>query len=175
MVPDLLKGGECLVLGDSIVGNVGTDCSDMKFGCFPGIRKEQLPRVTENRDLGNPDAVVIRFGTNELRRTGNLDYVMGDVYDLVNMAKNNVSKSRVVLSAVFRRRDVSWRGNVAVNSRYEWVSNALWVAFVDPNIWVDDWDFGSDGFQINRKRSETPRSTLLQSLWYWRRKTEEEE
>jgi hypothetical protein len=33
-------------------------------------------------DLGNPSA-----GANDLRRSVNLDYVMGDVYALVNKAK----------------------------------------------------------------------------------------
>jgi hypothetical protein len=44
---------------------------------------------------------------------------------------------------------VSWGNNGAVNSRYEWVANTFVVTFVDPNIWVDDWDFGRDGLQIN--------------------------
>jgi len=74
------KGEECLVLGDSTIRNVGTEYTDMKVECFPGIRTEQLHRVIENRDLGNPDTVVIHVVTNDLRRTGNLDYVMGDVY-----------------------------------------------------------------------------------------------
>jgi hypothetical protein len=43
--------------------------------------------VIESRDLGSPDIVVFHMGTNDLRRIGNLDYVLGDVYDLVNMAK----------------------------------------------------------------------------------------
>jgi hypothetical protein len=68
-----LKGGEWLVLGDSIIQNVGTECSDMKFKCFPGIRKEQLHRVIENRDLGIPDIYVSHVGTDDLRRNGNLD------------------------------------------------------------------------------------------------------
>jgi hypothetical protein len=58
-------------------------------------------------DLGNPDNVVIHVGTNDLRQTGNLEYVMGDVYDLVNMAKTKFSTSRVVLSNVLQRRDMS--------------------------------------------------------------------
>jgi len=70
------------VLGDSTVRNFGTECSDMKVECFPGIRTEQLHRVVENRDLGSPDTVVILGGTNDLKRTGILDYVMGDFYDL---------------------------------------------------------------------------------------------
>ena len=34
------KGGECLLLGDSIIRNVGIENSGMKVECFSGIRKE---------------------------------------------------------------------------------------------------------------------------------------
>ena len=40
---------KCLVLGDSIVRNVGTEKRNMRVGCFPGIRTDQLRRVIENR------------------------------------------------------------------------------------------------------------------------------
>ena len=92
-------------------------------------------------DLWSPDAVVIHIGTNDLRRTGNLNYVTGDVYDLINMVKTKFSTSRVVLSGVLRRRDVSWRRNGAANDSLEWVANTLGVTFVDPNSLVDHWDF----------------------------------
>jgi hypothetical protein len=105
-VPEYRKGGEYLMLGDSITRNFGTRCSDMKVGCFPGILTELLHRVIENRDLKSPDTVVIHVGTNDLRRTGNLDYVMGDDYHLVNTAENKFSTSRVVLSGVLRRQDL---------------------------------------------------------------------
>jgi hypothetical protein len=75
---------------------------------------------------------------------------MGDVYDLVNTAKTKCSTSRIVLSGVLRRQDVSWRRVGAVNSRYEWVAQTLRVTWVDPNSWVD-WDFGRDGLHINRR------------------------
>jgi len=39
----------------------------MKVECFPGIGMEQLDRVTENRDLGRLDTIVIHVGTNDLR------------------------------------------------------------------------------------------------------------
>ena len=38
---------KCLVLGDSIVRNVGADKSDMRVECFPGIRADQLRRVIQ--------------------------------------------------------------------------------------------------------------------------------
>jgi hypothetical protein len=56
-------------------------------------------------------------GTNDLRQTGNLDYVTGDVYDLVNAGKTKFSTSRVVLSGVLQRRDVSWPHIGTVKSR----------------------------------------------------------
>ena len=104
-------GGEkCLVMGDSIVRNVGAGKANMRVECFPGIRSDQLRRVVENRaterDLGNPEAVVIHVGTNDIKRSRNLDYVMGDIYDLINTAKSNFSSSRVILSGVLRRRNV---------------------------------------------------------------------
>jgi hypothetical protein len=69
----------------------------------------------ENRDLGCADAVVTHVGTNDDRRCRNLDYVMGEVYDLVNTAKSKFPDSRLVLSGVLRSRGMSWRRVGATN------------------------------------------------------------
>jgi hypothetical protein len=129
-VPAGREGGECLVLGDSIVRNVRNECTDMKVECSPGIRTEQLQKVIVKRDLGSPDAVVIHVGTNELKRIENLDNIMGDAYDLINTVKTKFSTHRAVLSGMLRRRDVSWQSNGAVNGRLEWVKNILGVALL---------------------------------------------
>jgi hypothetical protein len=105
------------VLGDSIIRNVGNECADMKVECFLGIGMEQLDRVTENRDLGRLNTIVTHVGTNDLRRSGTSDYIMGDVHDLVNMARTKFSTSRVVLSDILRRQDASWQRIGAINSR----------------------------------------------------------
>jgi hypothetical protein len=110
---------------------------------------EQLHTVNENIDLGSPDTVIIHVCRNNLRWTGNLNYVTGDVYDLVNTAETKFSTFRVVLSWVLQRQDVSLWHIGAVNSRYEWIQKTLGVTFVDPNSWVDDWDFGRDDLHIN--------------------------
>jgi hypothetical protein len=110
---------KCLVLCDSIVRNVGADKSDMKVQCFPGIGTDQLRRVIENRDMGCSGAVEIHVGTNDVRNYRNLDYVMGEVYDLVNTAKTQFPDSRLVLSGVLRSRGVCWRRVGAANDRLE--------------------------------------------------------
>jgi len=108
-------GEKCLVLGGSIVRNVGAENSNMRIECFLGIRAYQLRRLIENRDLGNSDAVVIHVGTNDVRRSRNLDCVMGEVYDLVNTSKAKFLGSRLVLSGVLRSKRVNWRRVGAAN------------------------------------------------------------
>jgi hypothetical protein len=111
------EGKKCLVLGDSVIQNVGTEHRNTVVECFPGIRTDQLHIVVVNRDLGNPDTVVIHVVTNGLRRAMYLDYVMVEVYALVNKAKSKFPKSRLVLSGILWCRDVSWQHISALNDR----------------------------------------------------------
>jgi hypothetical protein len=53
-----------IIMDDSVWNNVGAEHTDMMVECFPGIRAEQLHRVVENRDLGNPETVTIHIGIN---------------------------------------------------------------------------------------------------------------
>ena len=76
---------------------------------------------------------------------------MGEVYDLVNTAKVKFPGSRLVLSGVLRSKGVNLRRVGAANDRLEWVAKNLGATFVDPNSWVDDWDFSRDGLHVNRR------------------------
>ena len=85
------------------------------------------------------------MGTNDVGRSRNLYYIMGEVYVLVNTAKAKFPGSRLVLSGVLRSKGVNLRRVGAANDRLEWVAKNLGATFVDPNSWVDDWDFSIDG------------------------------
>ena len=133
-----------MVVGNSIVRNVGADHADMKVECFPGIKTEQLNRVMEKMDLVSLETLNIHVGTIDLRTTRNIDFVIGEVYALWSRAKKKLPNCRPVLSAVLRRRDVSWRRIGALNDKFDWVANAFELTFVDPNRWVEDADFARD-------------------------------
>jgi hypothetical protein len=53
--------------------------------------------------------VVFHVGTNDVRRPRNLDFIMGEVHDLVNKVKANFPRSRLVLSGVLGSKGVNWR------------------------------------------------------------------
>jgi lysophospholipase L1-like esterase len=89
-----------MVIGDSLVRGVGDEHTDMMVESFPGIRTEQLHKVIEKSDLGSPETVIIHVGTNDLRTTTNLDWVMGEVYALVTTAKVKLPNCRLVLNEV---------------------------------------------------------------------------
>jgi lysophospholipase L1-like esterase len=148
------KGNELLVLGDSIVTNVAADCPDLKTGYFPDIRADQLQRVIEKRDFGTPDTIITHVGTNDIKISKNLDYVMEDIYELINTAKTKFASSRAILSGVLRRRGVSWRRIGAKNDRLEWVANSRGVSIVEPTNCVDDRGFGGDGLHLNRRGTQ---------------------
>jgi hypothetical protein len=104
----------------------------------------------ENRDFGYSDTVVIHVGTNDVRRSRNLDYIVGEVYDLMNMAKAKFPDSILVLSGVLRSKGVRWRCIGVANNRLEWVARNLGATFIDPNSWIRDVDFGRGGLHLNR-------------------------
>jgi hypothetical protein len=149
MVQEHHGSEKCLVVGDSIIRNVGTGQNNMMVECFPGIRTEQLHRVLDNRDLGTPDTVIIHVGTNDLKQSINLDYVMGEAYSLVNMAKGKFPQSKTVLSGVLQWTDVAWRRIGVLNDRHDWIAKPLGVTFVDQNSWLEDWDFARERLHIN--------------------------
>jgi hypothetical protein len=60
------KDAKCMVMGNSVLRKVGAEHTDMMVECFPGISAEQLHRMIEKRDLGNPETVIIHIGTNDL-------------------------------------------------------------------------------------------------------------
>ena len=117
---------QSLVVGDLTIRNVGIGQNNMM-----GIRTGQLHRVLDNRDLGTTNTVVIHVGTNNLKRSANLDYVMGEVYSLVNTANVKFPQSKIVQSGVLWRTDVAWRRIGALNDRYDWIAKTLGITFVD--------------------------------------------
>ena len=145
-------GEKCLVLGDSIARNVGAEKPNMRVECFPGIRTDQLRRVM-GTDLGYSDAVVSHVGTNDVTRSRNLDYIMGQMCDIVNTAKAKFPGSRLVISGVLRSKGETWRGVGAANDRLEWVARSLGATFLELNTWIRDLDFGSDGLHLNRNEA----------------------
>ena len=151
LIPAENKVAKCLVVGDSLVRNVGLGHSDMKVECFPGIKTVQLHKVLEKREPAGAETetVIIHVGTNDLSEMRNLDYIMGGAYALVATAKKKLPNCKLVLSGVLRRRDIPWRRIGGLNDRLAWVANAEGLTFVDPNSWIEDGDFGRDGVHLN--------------------------
>jgi hypothetical protein len=94
--------------------------------------------------------IIIHVGTNDLRQNVNLDYVMGDVYALVNVAKTKFLQFKLILSGTLRSREVTWHGIKELNSRYDWTVKTLGVTLIDPNSWIENWDIGKDGFGFKK-------------------------
>ena len=150
-VPPKRKAVKCVVVADSTLRNIEAEHADMEMEFFPGIKIEHLNKAIVKRHLGSPQTFIFHVGTNELRTTRNLDFVMGEVYALMATAKRNLPNCRLVLSEVFRIRDISLRFTWALIDRYDWLANALRLKFVDPKRLIEDGDYARDGLHLNRR------------------------
>jgi len=112
------KVAKCMAVGDLMLHNFGAERTDKMVQCFQGIKTEQLHRVEGKRDLGSAESVIIHMGSNDLRTTKKLDFVLGEIYDLVATAKRKLLNCRIVLSGVLRRRDWSRRRIGELNDRF---------------------------------------------------------
>jgi len=111
----------------------------------------------ENRDFRHSDAFVIHVGTNDVRRSRNLDDIMGEVYDHVNTAKGKFRGSRLVLSGVLRSsKGVTWLRVGAANDRIEWVARCLEATFVEPNCCIRDMEFILTEMKRDNLATSTP-------------------
>ena len=95
-IPD----SKCVVVGDPMLRNDRAVHADMMVESFQGIKTEQLHAVREKRNLGGPETVFIHVGTNDLRTTKNLGFVVEDVYALVATAMRKLPNCRLVLCGV---------------------------------------------------------------------------
>jgi hypothetical protein len=70
---------------------------------------------------------------------------------LVSVAKTEFPQFKFFLSGVLRHRDVSLRRIGALNVRYDLTGRInRELTFVDPNSWIENWDFGRDGLHLNQ-------------------------
>ena len=145
--PEVTK---CRMVGDSILCIAGVEHAEMIVKCFPGIKTEQLHRVVEQKEVGNPETVIIDVGADDMRATRNLDLVMGEIYTLVSTAKKKLPNCRLLLSRVLRRRDVSWRLTVTLKlilRRLEWKRrvNSGTQALINNLVWENGYSQVIDG------------------------------
>jgi hypothetical protein len=110
---------------------------------------DELKCQMERREEGNPSMIIVHVGSNDLRRE--VDFIMGDMYDLILATRKIYSEAKNIVIGVLRRKDVHWRKIGRVNEAFEWVTERLVVESVDPNSWMDDRDFARDGVHLNRR------------------------
>jgi len=94
------KIAKCVVVGDLMLRNDRAEHADRMVESFQGIKTEQLHTVIEKRNPGGPETVFIHVGTNGLRTTKNLDFVVEDLYALVATAMRKLTNCRLVLCGV---------------------------------------------------------------------------
>lgn len=139
-----------IILGDSMVRNVGRCVEESVVYCYPGIRVKQLTQQVDEINE-NPDVVMVHVGTNDIHSSPTPSHIMEDMRKLVTKARNKFEGAKVVISGLIHRHDVDFKYISAVNSCLEWICKEMDMLFVDGNVWIKESDISGDGLHFNRK------------------------
>ena len=71
------KVAKCMVVCDLKLRNVRAEHTDMMVEWFQGIKNRSATPGDTKGHLGSSETVIIHMGTNDLRTTINLDFVVG--------------------------------------------------------------------------------------------------
>ena len=147
-----------VVLGDSLLKFAGEECKRKGYDvhCFPGIRIEELRHQVEKTDWKkvHPDVIVIHAGTNNIRRGISATEIMGDTMDLVDCIRKQVPKTKIVISGILHRRNVSEHFIRRINTALDWLCSVHDCLMVDGNCWIGKFDIARDGIHLNRRGAQ---------------------
>ena len=87
--------------------------------------------------------------------------MIGEVFSLVNKAKVKFPESIKCGTAADRCVMAAHR---SVKRQIRLNSEDIRITFVDPNSWLEDWDFARDGLYINRGARRL-KPAILQGWW----------
>jgi GDSL-like Lipase/Acylhydrolase family len=145
---------KCLVLASSMGRGLGEYVSERVNGTvvhvYPGATAaSMLNRVNEMREDEDVSAVVIKVGTNDMRKNGAESVEqLGEVVKCVNVKFKNAS---VAVCGVIVRRDMSWKSVYERNDLIEKMAVRLGATFVDSNAWVNEGMLAKDGLHLNER------------------------
>lgn len=144
-----LISGTYTVIGDSLVRGADKylNKSTTKVNCFPGLKLVELSRILARAE---PDdgvrLVVLHVGSNDLKSSNN-DYIIGDMFEVINNAKACFPNAKITLSGVLRRRDVPYRRVAALNHDLEWLCGRKNLGFFNANSFINQ--YATDGIHLS--------------------------
>lgn len=159
---------EVLVIGSSMLRNVHKYIKSKKvyIGMRPGAKVLDIVNELKSQSVSQKTrAVIIHVGGNDIHNSpSNPDFVIGDLWSLVELSKDKFPNAKIIVNGVLRRRGVSLALIKKLNAGIEWMTEALRVSYADPNPFVRHADFARDGIHLNESGTVVLADFLKNSL-----------
>lgn len=132
-----LKMGKRIVIGSSLVGGLRKYLANdnITVNCYPGLRLNELIKIIEDTPVNNDVKIVmLHVGGNDLDRSlDDIDYVVGDTYVVVELAKLKFPTAKILLSSVLPRRSIPRHIHNMFVLDQKWIAESLNVSFLNNN------------------------------------------
>lgn len=161
------RGHPCLIVGSSLVRDARRHIErrEARVIALPGATVRAVQREIQNMD---PDpevrAMVLHVGGNDVKDAPSPDYIIGDLYNLVEDAKVKFTKANIVVNGILWRKGFSRKMVQIVNNDIRWMTNCLDVGFADPNLIIERRHYANDQVHLNAEGNRIFAHFLKNSL-----------
>lgn len=144
-----------IIIGDSLLKQTGQVLynSKTRVFCKPGLTTRKLNEIISNSPIcSEVKNFSMHVGTNDLRNkhTFDFDYVLGDMWQLIEIVKIKFPHAVIAMSGILFRSDFRIGQIKRFNDSIKWMCKCLDVKYVEANRSLDTrLDYERDGLHLN--------------------------
>lgn len=164
LLPD---GKDVLIIGSNLLRNTPKyiKMKNAYVAMRPGAKVQTIITEVERQPVNhNAKVVIVQIGGNDIAVDPSPDYIIGDIWYLVELLKLKFPTSRIVVNAIIRKKGVSINLIKRLNQGIHWMCQKLNISFADPNPFIKNNCFARDGVHLNDLGVKTFSDFLKNSL-----------
>lgn len=150
--PIPVDDSENLVVGDSLMSGVLQRERSTRVHAFPGSTTESIGKKMAVTKLPpgkvGPKVVTLHVGGNNLSNGQDLDYALGDHWNLVDETKNTFPNAKIIVLGILFRRGIARQTVINFNKSLSWMCDCLDVTFIDASAYLNHSHYTNDGVHL---------------------------
>lgn len=143
---------DILILGSSLLKGTQKFIKEnnvhvaMRSGATLLSIRNELEKAAVNDKL---KTAILHIGGNDIKGASEPDYIIGDMWTLVELMKVKFPCASIVVNGIVQRSGISFKLIKEINGGLKWLSDVLKVSYADPNMFIKSFHLARDGVHLN--------------------------
>ena len=143
---------KCVIIGDSLLRHSWRylDKNTTRVLCVPGLNQTSFGKIINKLPVNKlVTKVIVHVGTNDLNKTKDVDYFIGNYWNSMIDLKIKFPNAKVSLSGVLKRKDMNYSFIRLINYNLSWMAKCFGFDFCNPNYVISYYHLDRSGLHLN--------------------------